>query len=404
MRIQRRCGDRGCRVVPIRSQAHGPSAAGRSPCIGSTATLLSDGRVIVAGNTGVFSAVSVYDPSTNTWDSAGSITPRSFHSATRLTDGRVLVAGGATAILGEHSSAELYDPVANSWSLTGFMASSRRDHTSTLLQDGRVLVAGGLFTFPVDTPLAGAEVFNPLTGTWSAVGGLNHARRGHTAVLLDDGRVLITGGIGANVLNSAEIFNPATNTFSLVGSMGTPRRNHTAAKLQNGDVLVAGGSDGASFLQSAEVFDSSTNTFQAVVSPMSQGARANHTATTLNDGRVLLAGGGSSGFATTFAELYDPAIVVPACTLTFTLGYTGGILNMDLEWTSTVATTMNVWVSVESVTKHLRSVPIAATPTPASFPASFAFPALKTVGFLASMTTPGEGILCSQWQTIDTGP
>jgi len=367
------------------------------PCIGNTATLLNDGRVLVGGSPGATGGtMNVYNPALNSWDSAGAVVPRTFYTATRLLDGRVVAAGGATAIIGEHSGAEIYNPATNAWTPAGFMANSRKDHTATLLQDGRILVVGGRSTFPADTPLAGAELYNPATNTWSATGNLNQARRSHTAVLLDNGKVLIVGGTGAGVLSSAEVYDPATGLFSLAGSsMGSPRTGHTAAKLQGGDVLIAGGSDGSSPLATAELFDPPTNGFQPIPAAMT-GPREGHTATTLNDGRVLIAGFG--------AELYDPLLVVPACTLSVTLNYTPGQLEIQQTWTSTVSTVLSAWGSAGSAVAHLWSVSTAAAPLPVNSSVTIPVPQAHTIGILATMATSTEGILCSAWQTIDTGP
>lgn len=383
------------------------SAAGRTPCIGHTATLLQDGRVLVAGNPGVFASASVYIPATNSWDSGGSMTvPRSYHSASLLQDGRVLVAGGATAIGGEHSSAEIYNPVTNAWTPTGFMFGSRKDHTSTTLADGRVLVVGGRQTFfTTETLLSSAELYNPATGTWSSAGNLNHARRNHTATLLNDGRVLIAGGTGTTAFTSstAEVYDPLFG-FYQVPNMWSPRTGHAAAKLlSNGWVLLTGGSDGANPSTSAELFVPLANAFQQIPAQMTA-ARENHTATSLNDGRVLIAGGGSGSFATDTAELYDHSAIVPACTLSLGAKYGGGTVFLGLTWTSNVATTLNGFISVGTQTGRLWSAPIAPAPTPVNLPISFPLTPRQTIGFLVTMTTTADGILCSAWQTVDTGP
>jgi hypothetical protein len=369
-------------------------------CLGSTATLLNDGRVLVAGNIGVSASASVYIPATGSWDGAGFlVVPRSYHTATKLDDGRVLVAGGATAIFGEHDSAEIYDPATNAWTSTGFFSGGRRDHTATLLHDGRVLLAGGRSTFPSNTPLATASIYNPITGTWSPTGSMNQARYWHTATLLDDGRVLIAGGTGASALDGAETYNPATGTFTPLVDMGSPRSGHTATKLSNGLTLIAGGFNGTTAVATGELFNPATNSFAPIASTMSTG-RQNHTASVLIDGRVILAGG--SG--TSSADIYDPNVTVPACTLTLGLTYAGGTLTMNLTWTSTVATTLTAWASVGVNTVRIFSVPVPAAGSPVSVPVAFPLAPLDTIGFLTTMTTAGDGILCSAWQTIDTTP
>jgi len=144
---------------------------------------------------------------------------------------------------------------AGTWSLTGSMSTVRfQGHTATLLPDNRVLVSGGANGITVE---ASAEIYDPALGTWSLTGSMSVDRYVHTATLLPDGRVLVSGGAtnsGLDVLASAEIYDPALGTWSPTGSMSTPRYGHTATLLPDGRVLVSGGYDGSSGLASAEIF------------------------------------------------------------------------------------------------------------------------------------------------------
>src|ERR1035437_6653573 len=108
-----------------------------------TATLLSSGRVLVAGGFGNGpSSAELYDPATAAWvPTAGLNAPRADHTATLLPNGRVLVAGGSTS--GILSSAEVYDPASGTWTFTGSLTDARYLHTATLLRTGKLLVAGG---------------------------------------------------------------------------------------------------------------------------------------------------------------------------------------------------------------------------------------------------------------------
>ncbi|MGD0123658.1 MAG: kelch repeat-containing protein [Candidatus Limnocylindrales bacterium] len=261
------------------------------------------------------------------------IVGRDGHTATLLADGRVLVAGGLSNADASHplSSAELYNPKTGTFSSTGSMSVPRSLHTATLLQDGRVLIVGGYdasdFTGTGEAPGSGksipavtpgppdprriGELYDPKTGTFSRTGSMTVDRYGDTATLLHDGRVLIVGGesLRSGIVASAELYDPKTGLFSPTGSMSTSRTGHTATLLPGGDVLVAGGYDAAGFsLASAELYDPTTGRFRPAGS-MSV-VRTNHTATLLRDGRVLIAGGfdanGDPDNAYSSAELYDP--------------------------------------------------------------------------------------------------
>jgi hypothetical protein len=182
-------------------------------------------------------------------------TARELHTATLLPDGRVLIAGG----FGESpylASAELYDPKTGSFSPTGSMATARELHTATLLSDGLVLIAGGNDSWysTTSTSFASAELYDPKTGSFSPTGSMATARSYHTATLLSDGLVLIAGGTdGSTWLVSAELYDPKTGSFSPTGSMTTGRAFHTATALPDGRVLIAGG-DAFPSTASAELY------------------------------------------------------------------------------------------------------------------------------------------------------
>lgn len=302
----------------------GSMVSGRA---GHTATLLTDGRVLIVGGQDTsnheLASAELYDPHTGTFSSTGSMsTARMDHTATRLTDGRVLIVGGLGAS-GYLASAELYDPATGGFSATGSMTTARSGHTATLLGDGRVLVTGGFrghTSLPapaVEVPatLASTELYDPATGTFRPAGSMATARGGHTATLLHGGHVLVVGGsfatraLGDNTLASAELYDPATATFRQTGSMTLARSGQTATLLTDGGVLITGGwgagmSGQGLPLASAELYDTGTGGFSSTGSMGT--ARKGHTATLLADGRVLIAGGtDDSGFLAS-ADLYDP--------------------------------------------------------------------------------------------------
>ena len=276
---------------------------------GHTSTLLPDGTVLVAGGSGSggesLATALRYEPDAGTWSSvAGMAEQRIAHTATLLPDGRVLVAGGnVTTQLPSTTplaSAELYDPEAGTWAATGEMSEARAGHTATLLDDGRVLVTGG----------GTAELYDPSAGTWTATDSLTIARDGHTATLLPDGTVLVAGGrddAGTDFL-AAELYDPATGTWTPTGDMTEVRVEHTATLLPDGTVLVAGGTS-VDPTATAEIYDPATGTWAATGSMVE--ARFGFTATLLPDGRLLVAGGfgitepPTPNFLSA-AELYDP--------------------------------------------------------------------------------------------------
>jgi len=287
----------------------------------ATATLLANGRLLVAGGAGVPSVASkgqalpianaeIYDPVTNAWIAANPmIFPRATHTANRLNDGTVLVAGGANGG-GLLAYAEIYSPATGAWTLTGSMATAREYHTASLLPDGKVLVVGGSGT---SGALSSTEIFDPAAGTWTASGSLITARYNHTATTLADGSILVAGGRGASgPLASAEIYNPATGTWAATGSMGAPRSDHSATFITTiGKVLVAGNYEYSGDQASVELYDPASGTWSATGSLNSP--RGLNTTTLLQDGTVLVAGGnatatvGNAGGPMTSCELYTPA-------------------------------------------------------------------------------------------------
>jgi hypothetical protein len=309
-----------------------------------TTTLLADGRALILGGLidclsnvwtsdctapfTVLRSAQIYDSSTRTFSFTGSLaTGRYAHTATLLQNGKVLVVGGfdsycicSTPV----TTAEIFDPGTGAFSSAGTPQVPRAYHTATLLADGTVLIVGGVQGVPDlaangSVPaLASAEIYDPVTNSFSSVGGMSNRRMNHTATLLPSGMVLIVGGapvsIGARGTvgdATAELHDPVAHTFSPAGAMATPRFGHTATLLPTGKVLVAGGSasgptapvfNGQNPTASVEIFDSQLSMWSTagmMISP-----RAFHTATLLPSGQVLFAGGGSN--LASVADLFDP--------------------------------------------------------------------------------------------------
>ncbi len=256
-------------------------------------------------------------------------TPRADQMAVALTDGRILIAGGTinANVGGVTSSAEIYDPNNRAFAPTGSMTVAREGATATLLNDGHVLFAGGVQNIGFRSQLSSAEIYDPVAGTFTATGSMRTPREGHTATLLRDGRVLVAGGSdnGTHTLNSAEIYDPATGKWTFIGHMTVPRVAHVAVLLRNGTVLIAGGGradmpGGYIVYQNAEIYDPTFNQFNPVRSRM-KSDRVGAAAVLLDDGRALIVGGKSGKVLTAFhqgtlnlasfqpiasAEVYDP--------------------------------------------------------------------------------------------------
>ncbi|VWB42369.1 putative Ig domain-containing protein [Burkholderia lata] len=269
-----------------------------------TATLLSSGEVLVAGGVGTGGLVDMaerYNPVNGAWALAGKMqTSRTEHTATRLANGKVLVAGGTTT-----RTAELYDPSTGTWTPVGHMKRGRSKATSTLLPDGRVLVVGGIEIGDFGTYVAEAELFDPVSGTWTTTGSLNVARAHHIATLLPGGRVLVAGGGSpAGITATAELYDVRSGTWTLARDMNVKRSSPTAAMLPNGKVLVAGGTSAS---LTAEQYDPVTGAW-TLTGPMVM-PRVEAQATGLPDGRVVVTGNYDASYSGngTSAEIFDPA-------------------------------------------------------------------------------------------------
>lgn len=302
-----------------------------------TATLLGDGRVLVTGGGSPFGgdATALYDPSGDTWTAGPPLSvARRDHTATLLPDGRVLVAGGRACANSTNAgdcvytaTAQLFDPVAGTWTAAAPLPGPRARHVALLLPTGRVLVAGGEAAGTLD---ATAVLYDPATDSWASAASPHAGTVDAAGTLLPDGRVLVSGGGTEHTATSrtaaAELYDPWTDAWTRTAPMGTARTSHTATLLPNGTVLVAQGG-----VPTAEIFDPNAGTWSLAATSGSAVTIMGYQAL-LPDGRVLFAAGMSTPPDT--STIYDPAAgtwtAVPGpasrCEAAMTLVRTGKVL------------------------------------------------------------------------------
>jgi hypothetical protein len=205
-----------------------------------------------------------FDLLTNTWKTVGSLTTArgnfSFGNllqpAVSLLDGRVLACNGSNGVSFQYTTCEIYDPVANRWTVTGSIGDGGR-HQFGLLLNGRVVA--------VKNDGLGALLFDATLGQWQTTGSLISRQVSGVLVVLNSGQVLVTGGTdlsGSLSVNTAQIFDPTTSTWRATAPMSTARSGHIGALLPDGRVLIAGGTTtGGAILSSSEIFDPRTETW-----------------------------------------------------------------------------------------------------------------------------------------------
>lgn len=257
------------------------------------------------------------------WVSISGAPTRERHTVTLLTDGRVLITGGWTtdpqsAQNTFHSTALVYSPTTGQFAAAGQMSAARADHTATLLQDGRVLVTGGRNAAGY---LQSTELYDPqkpAAQAWSAGPGMAQSRWSHSATMLQSGDVLVAGGFHAvDSIATIAVYKPSSNSWVTPAALLTEaRRGHTATRLKGGKVLFAGGIQGTgsiwntTYLDTLEVYDPVVGTMTKSKAVMSK-QRAGHTSTLLPTGKVFIVGGvclnNCKSGALQVDDLYDPA-------------------------------------------------------------------------------------------------
>src|SRR5580704_2646426 len=231
---------------------------------------------------------------------------REGHTATLLDDGRVLVAGGVAAPDGFMTSAEIFDPWDRSWSRAACLRQGRTGHTATRLANGTVMVVGGAAE---GGSLASVEVYDPVDDRWSELPPMATPRALHAALRLAGGHVVCTGGADLRRvppvrLASVEIYDPALDLWTRAATMACGRAAHSATLLEDDAVLITGGEGHGEPPQAAEVYLAGMDRWRQTLG--SNATPARHSATRLVDGSVLLAGGCSSGAVATVRR-YCPA-------------------------------------------------------------------------------------------------
>lgn len=281
--------------------------------------LLAGGRVGIGGSLSTTSAAELYGVDANQFVNGGVMKlPREQHTATLLQDGTILIAGGKTSSEEASATAELFDPLTMSFAelnnglscpgAAGCMTSKGAARAAVRLDNGKVFICGGFDE--AGKPLQTAELYDPQTKVFTAVAPMNQPRAGHTATLMWNKQVLIVGGRvdlnGNEISTIPEVYDPPSNGFTVIGNPNSPRSYHTATALEDGTVLLAGGVlAGGSVTDTAEIYFPNNATFQQVGGL--QQARYSHSATLLAGGKVLIAGGqnNSAGSEAT-AEIFDP--------------------------------------------------------------------------------------------------
>ena len=275
------------------------------------ATLLANGSVLITGGSSDSRCAEIYDPQTKVFSRVGDLNAdRWWHTATLLGNGKVLIAGGNLRQEGlsvSHAAAEIFDPVTGTFSVTGDLNIDRQEHTATLLPSGQVLISSGIRRLANESKITytrpnSPELFDPSSGRFKTISGLTSKFGKGEATVLNNGNVLFTSDT-----ERAGLFDLATNGFRPAAFMTERRKWHTATLLATGDVMLTGGTPNVeplTGLATVEIYDPDTGRFTAI-DGMTE-ARFQHAAVLLADGSVLVIGGRGAGGDLTSAEIWLP--------------------------------------------------------------------------------------------------
>src|SRR5436190_12195853 len=273
-----------------------------------TATLLPDGKVLVAGGadaSGSLNSVEIFDPANAAGGfrtlSASMGAARARHTATVLNDGKVLIAGGDDAGTAETSTAEIFDPATETFSsVLMAMAAPRIGHTATLFSDDSVLLAGGnTDSMELFTPADQKFTLDPQK--------MSAARTGHEAIELSDTRLLFFEGDTGNTIYTIDEFNHSTDTLTLKDTLDAAASSATL--LANGKILVLRPDLAGLYAPDAADASSAFTAFDETSVPGSSILlRSGQTASQLSgDNKILVAGGTNAQNLFQGAALFNPA-------------------------------------------------------------------------------------------------
>lgn len=209
---------------------------------------LLDDRVLVTGgytydypvtDNGTLNLCEIFDETIEKWSIADSMkTRRRRHSATLLKDGRVLVAGGTSSV-DPLSSCEIYDPSQNKWSDAASLNVARESHSALLLPSGKVLVVAG-YSYNNLSPTRSCELYDPIQDKWEIVDGTQVKESAGAAFILDERNILLVGA-NSNQNLIWEIYDYINFRSKYLGYVNTRSFSNNKIQLSDGRVLVSGG-------------------------------------------------------------------------------------------------------------------------------------------------------------------